>query len=192
MEQLNFNYFRRTLYTLSVLFFVFQASALDTKRFDVPPPARGQYLAFTKPITLRYGTSTPPVDRRKLIMPPTTQVSVTVVEKESNSSTSTQANDFPLFNPENTSTGAPDRPTVELFENLPSVAPPVSLPLTDPFQEMGSMGIDSTDELLEVFESSTLSTPRSRMQAIPFVPPYTIAPDNMRITNKATYQRRQR
>ena len=192
MEQLNFIFFRRTLYTLSVLFFVFKASALDTKRFDAPPPARGQYLAFTKPITLRYGTSTLPVDRRKLIMPPTTQVTVTIAEKESNSSASTQANDFPLFNPENTSTGAPNRPTVELFENMPTVAPPVSLPLTDPFQEVGSMGIDSTDELLEVFETSTLSTPQSRMQAIPFVPPYTIAPDNMRITNKATYQRRQR
>ena len=77
MEQLNFNYFRRTLYTLSVLFFVFQASALDTKRFDAPPPARGQYLAFTKP--LLFGMELPrPVDRRKLIMPPTTNVSDTL------------------------------------------------------------------------------------------------------------------
>ncbi|MDG1326597.1 MAG: hypothetical protein P8P49_12600 [Opitutales bacterium] len=192
MEQLNFKHFRRTLYTLSVLFFVFQASALDTKRFDAPPPARGQYVAFTKPITLRYGTSTLPVDRRKLIMPPTSQVAVTITEKESNSSVSTQANDFPLINSEESSNDTPNRPAVELFENMPSVAPPVSLPLTDPFQEVGSMGIDSTDELLEVFETSTLTTPRSRMQAIPFVPPYTIAPDNMRITNKATYQRRQR
>ena len=125
-------------------------------------------------------------------MPPTSQVAVTITEKESNSSVSTQANDFPLINSEESSNDTPNRPAVELFENMPSVAPPVSLPLTDPFQEVGSMGIDSTDELLEVFETSTLTTPRTRMQAIPFVPPYTIAPDNMRVTNKATYQRRQR
>ena len=62
----------------------------------------------------------------------------------------------------------------------------------DPFEDINSLGIDSTDQLLEVFENSNLRAPRTGYQQIPFVPPYTVAPDNLRVTNRATYQRKQR
>ncbi|MDG1326491.1 MAG: hypothetical protein P8P49_12065 [Opitutales bacterium] len=192
MEQLNFKHFRRTLHILSVLFFVFQVSALDTKRFDSPPPARGQYLAFSKPITLRYGTSQLPVDRRKLIMTPISQITVTTVTRENNESENSIDSGFPLFPSPDKNSSSQIRPTAKLFQNLPNVAPPVALPLSDPFEEVNSIGINSTDELLQVFESSTFSSPRSSIQDIPFVPPYTVAPDNMRVSSGATYQRRQR
>jgi len=192
MEQLNFNYFRRILYTLSVLLFVFQASALDTKRFDAPPPSRGQYLAFAKPSTLRYGTSPLPVDRRKLIVTPISQITVTTVIQENNASVKSTETGFPLYPVADTNSSSPIRPTAKLFQNLPNVAPPVALPLSDPFEEVNSLGINSTDELLQVFESSTFPSPRSNIQDIPFVPPYTVAPDNMRVSSGATYQRRQR
>lgn len=193
MEKINFKLLLRTSAILSVLFLVFQVRAIDTKRFDAPPLSRGEYLAFTKPINFRYGISPAKVDRTKLIMPPTIQIVTTTVKQESNSSTvSSETNDFPLlpFQDENSSSGT-NMPPLN-FSNIPNIAPPVGLPLTDPFEEVNSLGIDSTDELLEVFESSSMRTPRSSMQNIPFVPPYTVAPDNMRVTNKATYQRRQR
>ena len=193
MEKINFKLLLRTSAILSVLFLVFQVRAIDTKRFDAPPLSRGEYLAFTKPINFRYGISPAKVDRTKLIMPPTIQIVTTTVKQESNSSTvSSETNDFPLlpFEDENSSSGT-NMPPLN-FPNIPNIAPPVGLPLTDPFEEVNSLGIDSTDELLEVFESSSMRTPRSSMQNIPFVPPYTVAPDNMRVTNKATYQRRQR
>ena len=191
MEHLNLKLLLRTLYVISVLFFAFQASAIDTKRFDSPPLARGEYLAFTKPITLSYGTTALPVDRRKLIMPPSVVVVTTTVKEETKSASAPVQGDFPLLPYQDANSSSPSSPTAS-YRNIPMVAPPVSLPLSDPFQETNSLGVDSTDELLEVFESSMISPPRSRMQDIPFVPPYTIAPDNMRVTSKATYQRRQR
>jgi len=192
MEHLNLKLLLRTLYVISVLFFAFQASAIDTKRFDSPPLARGEYLAFTKPITLSYGTTALPVDRRKLIMPPSVVVVTTTVKEETKSASAPVQGDFPLLPYQDANSSSSPPPTAESYGNMPMVAPPASLPLSDPFQETNSFGVDSTDELLEVFESSTMSPPRSRMQGIPFVPPYTIAPDNMRVTSKATYQRRQR
>ena len=192
MEHLNLKLLLRTLYIISVLFFAFQVSAIDIKRFDAPPLARGEYLAFSKPISLRYGSSPLPVDRRTLIMPSGIQMVTTTVIQENNSTSNSASSGFPLFFPQDVNTTTQTRPTVELFPNMPTTAPPVALPLTDPFEEVNSLGINSTDELLEVFESSSFKSPRSSMQEMPFVPPYTVAPDNMRISSSATYQRRQR
>lgn len=190
MEYFKFNIFTLSLWLIGVLFFVFQASALDMKRFDAPAPQRGKYLAFTKPVTLTYGSSPLPVDRRTLILPPTINIVTTTLTMESNSTNRSVSNTSPetLSNIENPP--LEERPPLVLFQNIPAVAPPVSLPLSDPFEEVSSVGIDSTDELLDVFESSSFSSPRGNVQDIPFVPPYTVAPDNMRITTRSTYQRR--
>ena len=192
MEYLKFNIFIRTLWLTGVLFFVFQASALDMKRFDAPAPQRGKYLAFTKPVTLTYGSSPLPVDRRTLIMPPTIKVVTTNLSVDTNSTAQSDSIGSPELSSKMENQAMEERPPLELFQNIPAVAPPVSLPLSDPFEEISSVGIDSTDELLDVFESSSFSSPRGNVQDIPFVPPYTVAPDNMRITNRSTYQRRQR
>jgi hypothetical protein len=63
------------------------------------------------------------------------------------------------------------------------------LPLSDPFQDLNSFGTDSTDELLQILESSDVGTSGSSLQVSPFVPPYTVAPDGLRIGSKATYRR---
>ena len=191
MEKLNLKLLFRISALLSVLFLVSPIRAIETKRFDAPPLSRGEYLAFTKPINFRYGISPAKVDRTKLIMPPTIQVVTTSVKTEDNS-TASQSSDYPLlpFQDDNSSSSTTMPPAN--FTNIPNIAPPTGLPLTDPFEDLNSFGINSTDELLEVFESSSMRAPRSSMQNIPFVPPYTVAPDNMRVTNKATYQRRQR
>ncbi len=184
--------FRTSLY-MSVLFSIFKASAIDTKRFDAPPLERGRYMAFSKPVNLRYGLSPLPVDRKKLIMPPTVTVSSNTVKIDENQSVSDSDNDFPLlsYDDNNVTTKVVPVTRNAPIQAIPQIAPS-NLPLTDPFADINSLGIDSTDQLLEVFENSNLRAPRSSMQDIPFVPPYTVAPDNMRVTNRATYQRRQR
>lgn len=192
MEHINFKIYTRILWLTGILFFVFQASALDMKRFDAPDLERGKYLAFTKPVSLTYGSSTLPIDRRKLISPSTIKIVTTTSIEESNSTVRAGTTVFPSIPSNLQDPSTTERPPVELFKNIPAVAPPISLPLTDPFEDVNSVGIDNTDELLEVFESSSFSSPRGSMQDIPFVPPYTVAPDNMRVTNRATYQRRQR
>lgn len=191
MELSNLKFTLRTSFLMSVLFCILQSSVILAKRFDAPQVSRSQYLAFTQPPTLRYESSPLAVDRRKLILPPSAIVVTTTLNQEVNA-TSSDGNDFPLiaFNDDNSSYQVKSKPMAP--RNIPLLAPPVSLPLTDPFEDVGALGIDSTDELLEVFESSSLNTPRSSMQNIPFVPPYTVAPDNLRVTTRSTYQRRQR
>jgi hypothetical protein len=125
-------------------------------------------------------------------MPATINVVTTTLTVESNSTAQSGSNALPESSSINENSDLEERPPLELFQNIPAVAPPVSLPMSDPFEEVNSVGIDSTDELLDVFESSSFSSPRGNVQDIPFVPPYTVAPDNMRITTRSTYQRRQR
>ena len=191
MELSNLKFTLRTSFLMSVLFCILQSSVILAKRFDAPQASRSQYLAFSQPPTLRYESSPLPVDRRKLILPPSAIVVTTTLNQEVNA-TSSDGNDFPLiaFNDDNSSYQVKSKPMAP--RNIPLLAPPVSLPLTDPFEDVGALGIDSTDELLEVFESSSLNTPRSSIQNIPFVPTYTVAPDNLRVTTRSTYQRRQR
>jgi hypothetical protein len=194
MEHLHTKFLLRTSITLGVLFSFLQVSAIETKRFDAPPLERAKYMAFSKPISLRYGLSPLPVDRTKLIMPPTIEVVSTTVEVDQNQTVTTEAPDFPLlsYDDNNVTTKVipVDQPSV--MQVIPQIAPPDNLPLSDPFEDINSLGIDSTDQLLEVFENSNLRAPRTGFQQIPFVPPYTVAPDNLRVTNRATYQRRQR
>jgi hypothetical protein len=191
MELSNLKITLRTSFLMSVLFCILQPSVVEAKRFDAPQVSRPQYLAFMQPPTLRYNSSPLPVDRRKLILPPSAIVVTTTLNQELNA-TSSDGDNFPLiaFSDDNSSYRVTSQPMPP--QNIPLLAPPVSLPLTDPFEDVGALGIDSTDELLQVFESSSLGTPRSSMQNIPFVPPYTVAPDNLRVTTRATYQRRQR
>ena len=72
---------------------------------------------------------------------------------------------------------------------LPQLAPPSSLPLSDPFQDLDAFGTDSTDELLRILENSDMGASGSPFQGSPFVPPYTVAPDGLRMSSKATYKR---
>jgi hypothetical protein len=191
MDYSNIKYLLRTSITMSVLIFNFKAYAIDTKRFDAPPLARPQYLTFSQPQELRYKALEPRVDRRNLLMPSDMKlVSVTVVTQNDSNLTSQTQPDFPLIG------GSDNNATASNPSFSPLVDPSYNsnpvLPLSDPFNGVDSSSVNSTDELLQVFESTDFDTPRSRFQNIPFVPPYTITPDSMRMTNRATYQRIQR
>ena len=49
--------------------------------------------------------------------------------------------------------------------------------------------VGTTDELLNVFEDLRTNSRGVRMNPIPFIPPYTVAPDNLKVGTKATYRR---
>lgn len=191
MDYLKIKHIFRTSCILSVLFLTLKVSAIDTKRFDAPPVARDQYLTFSQPDKLRYSSLLAEIDRRKLLMPSDMKLATitVVVQADENASVSTKP-DFPLIggNEGNSTSTTVQKPLIT--SNL--VNPNPVLPLSDPFGNINSSSINSTDELLQVFESSDFEFPRGRMQNIPFVPPYTISPDSMRITNRATYKRIQR
>jgi hypothetical protein len=191
MDYSNIKTLLRTSITMSVLFFTLKVSAIDTKRFDAPPLARPQYLTFSQPQGLRYKSLEPRVDRRKLLMPSDMKlVSVTVVTQNDSNLSSESQPDFPLIG------GADNNATATTPSFRPLAGPSYNsgpvLPLSDPFNGVDSSSVNSTDELLQVFESTDFDTPRTTFQNIPFVPPYTVTPDSMRMTNRATYQRIQR
>mgnify|MGYP001159738707 FL=1 len=192
MDNLNTKHFFRTSFILGVLFLTLKVSAIDTKRFDAPPLARPEYLTFSQPQELRYKSIAPSVDRRKLLLPSDMKiVTVTVVSSNDANSTANSQPDFPLIGDE----GNRSSSTQPAYRPLPDSSlanPNPVLPLSDPFGGMNTTSVNSTDELLQVFESPDFDTSRSRMQNIPFVPPYTVTPDSMRMTNRATYRRIQR
>ena len=191
MDYLKTKHIFRASFILSVLSLTFNVSAIDTKRFDAPPIPRDQYLTFSQPDKLRYSALPLDVDRRKLLMPGDMKLAtVTVIVQTDENASVSMKPDFPLIggNEGNSSTSPVQKP---LLASNPVNPNPV-LPLSDPFGSINSSSINSTDELLQVFESSDFESPRGRMQNIPFVPPYTISTDSMRITNRATYKRIQR
>ena len=191
MDYLKIKHILRTSVLLSVLFLTFKVSAIDTKRFDAPPIPRDQYLTFSQPDKLRYSALPLEVDRRKLLMPSDMKLATVTVVVQTDENASVYAKpDFPLIGDAEGNSSSTPAPKSLLSSNF--VDPNPVLPLSDPFGSINSSSINSTDELLQVFESSDFKSPRGRMQNIPFVPPYTISPDSMRITNRATYKRIQR
>ena len=195
MEKQNFYHSTKILALFGVfsLFYGFRANALDTKRFDAPLPERPSYLTFAKPTPLRFSISPLPVDRLNLHLPPKpivkkTLVTSTVVDNNQTSSSPGSSSFEPAAVDANASTGVQSSPPVQsLF--LPQAAPQDVLPLSDPFDNINNFDIDSTDELLKILESSDGIQGRSSFAPTPFVPPFTVASDGIRIESKATYRR---
>jgi len=65
------------------------------------------------------------------------------------------------------------------------------LPAPDPFSEdEASSSIDSTDDLLNLFEQSNKNqTINTGYNMISFIPPFTSAPDNLRVESSANYRK---
>ncbi|MDA8823937.1 hypothetical protein N9N41_05520 [Opitutales bacterium] len=191
MNNLKTKHLLRTSFILGFLLFTFKVSAIDTKRFDAPPLARPEYLTFSQPQELRYKSTAPSVDRRKLLLPSDMKiVTVTVVSSNDTNSSANSQPGFPLIGNEDNRSSS--QPAYRPLSASPLSNPNPVLPLSDPFGGMNTSSVNSTDELLQVFETPDFDTSRSRMQNIPFVPPYAVTPDSMRMTNRATYRRIQR
>lgn len=175
-----------SFFTTGVLFPFSQTTyAVDLKRFDAPKPERASYLSFRAPPRLRFTPLPVPADRTKLIRMDVTLKPETP-KQEDNSTVSPP--DFPIVE-----YSTDDRPSsVKIPSRIPQMAPSSVLPLADPFEGVDGTNVGTTDELLDVFDQLRISSRPSGMKPIPFIPPYTVAPDNMKIETKARYRRVQR
>ena len=170
---------------------------IETKRFDAKPKERLKYLNYMMPKELRFSAPAIEADRGNLlvIVSEPTPVPSNIIETESNQSVEPS---FPVVSyddPESTETFDLNS---DLPESMPDISDNVSideaLPLADPFEEMSNSSVNSTDDLLDVFENATIpsSSTRNADMIIPFIPPYSSMPDNLTITNQSTYRRVQR
>jgi len=175
------------------LFYSLALHGLETKRFDAPPPKRPTYLSFAKPAPLRFSISPLPVDRLNIALPagkPIVQTTVTQISTDGNQTASLPVPSMPAgYDQNSSSTPTFQSPKKDPSPFLPQLVPPGSLPLSDPFQDLDAFGADSTDELLRILENSDVGASGSSVQASPFVPPYTVAPDGLRMSSRGTYKR---
>ena len=162
-------------------------SFIETKRFDAKPTPRAKYLVNTRPQTLMYADPVVIADRKALLSLNSLQpASQPVVEQNT-----TKQPEIPLI--------AYGQDEISIFdepEAAPNNANPKNedssvLPSPDPFNEdEASNSINSTDDLLDLFEQ----TNRNQIIApgynsIPFIPPFTSAPDNLRVESSASYRK---
>ncbi len=194
MEKQTYNHSTRILVLIGVfsLFYSLQVYGLETKRFDAPPPERAPYLSFAKPTPLSFSISPLPVDRLKLVLPPKPIVIKTPPAQPTADANATSGSPEPPLettNPDGNASADPQVSPRIPSPFFPQDAPQDSLPLSDPFENIRSFDVDSTDELLRILETSDGNNNGSSLMPTPFVPPFTVASDGMRISSKATYRR---
>ena len=177
----------KSRWLLSLLAFLTysESHAFETKRFDALPPKRPGYLSFAAPPTLRFAPAPIVADRRNLLLPSVVTPSAEINLIETNATV--EESDFPVTDYSESPEEEVEAPDLGNLE-IPQVAPPMELPLADPFSAANSDAINSTDELMKVFDRSKIDAGNARI-AIPFVPPYTVAPESMKISSRSTYRR---
>ena len=158
-------------------------SGLDLKKFDSPPQDREKYLAFNPPAALRYAPVPLEADRLNLI-----RLDLSIAKTSTPTGEDSNQTDEPDF-PVVTYSSDKDILKNSMPSMLPQSPPPNSLPLADPFEGVSGMDVGSTDELLNVFDELRVNSRTVRMNNIPFIPPYTVAPDNLKVGTNATYRR---
>ena len=162
-------------------------SFVETKRFDAKPTPRAKYLVNTRPQILRYSDPVVIADRRVLLSLSTLSTAPQPVVEQN----ATKQPEIPLI--------AYGQDEIAIFEDPESIpktnrsmeaVSPV-LPSPDPFSEdETSSSIDSTDDLLNLFEQSNKNqTINTGYNMIPFIPPFTSAPDNLRVESRAIYRK---
>lgn len=161
------------------------AGFIETKRFDAKPVPRSKYLRFVKPPVLQFSDPVVKADRRMLL-------SLSIPSSNPNVSN---------FSPSNDSNSTPEIPVIAYEDDQimpgediisPTTIPQSEsiLPSADPFDESASNpALDSTDDLLDIFEQDGPHDTRLHYNAIPFIPPFTSAPDNLKIESKASYRK---
>ncbi len=158
------------------------------KRFDAPEPKQEGYLKSFRPPALTFrGSTSLPADRYSLLALPILLADAN--STDANASLATTI--LPLGGePAASSTGsiAVSQPPVASPSNL---EPSLVLPQPDPF-DIAAKYEPSTDDLIDALEREE---PRDsiRMPAyLPFVPPHSVAPANLEIRSRASYERRSR
>lgn len=139
------------------------------------------YLSFHAPPKLRFHEVPATADRSNLLRlgsPVSRVVEITLSEDNA----STELSEFPLTSYDGE----------ELSPSLNDSAD--ALPPADPFIDysMESSSIDSTDQLIQIFENMEKSGRPSSRTAVNFIPPYTLDSGNFSIESRSSYTRRVR
>ena len=142
------------------------------------------FLAFHSPPPLRFHEVAETADRSNLLTlgkPVSQNFEINIVDGNK----SVQVNEFPL-----TSYGDDEN------ESSSDILPDNHnfLPPADPFSEfgIGDSNIDSTDQLIELFENLEKSGSSSSRVTVNFIPPYSSDSGNFRIQSSSSYIRRNR
>jgi hypothetical protein len=142
------------------------------------------YLSFHAPPKLHFHETAPQADRFNLLTlgePVSSNVSALDVEENATN----LVNEFPLTSYDESNVD----PLVNKISGDENLLPP-----SDPFvdYEIGGSQVDSTDQLIQLFENMQKSgNPSSRVN-VNFIPPYSTDSGNFRIESTASYKRRSR
>ncbi len=142
------------------------------------------YLSFHSPPRLSFHEVPAVADRSNLLrLPSPTVDSVELVVTENNSSA--EISEFPL-----TSYGEED---IDL-EVLDGPETSETLPPSDPFVDftIGGSEVDSTDQLIQLFENMERSGNTPLSASVNFIPPYATDTANFKIQSTSRYTRRAR
>jgi hypothetical protein len=174
--------------TNKFLFFLFvlglQTGLVPTESFFslTAEVKKNCFLTFHSPPRLRFHEKPVSADRSNLLRlgDPVTQ-GIEVVADEGN--VTTEIEDFPL-----TSYGE-----AKAVDEEPSEMPDL-LPPADPFIDytLGSSSVDSTDQLIQLFENLEQSGNPSSRVSVNFIPPYSTDSGNFKVQSSASYTRRVR
>ena len=146
--------------------------------------ARGGYLSFHAPPKLRFHEVPTTADRSNLLRlgsPATEAIEIVLVEDNASS----EVSEFPL-------TSYDGEDLTDSFNETPDTLD--TLPPADPFVDysMEPSGIDSTDQLIQIFESMENSGRPASQTSVNFIPPYTLDSGNFQIESRSSYTRRVR
>ena len=162
-------------------------SFIETKRFDAKPTPRAKYLINTIPQPLRYADPVIIADRRVLLsLPAIPSTPQPIIEQNA-----TIQPEIPLI--------AYDQDEISILEDTPASPANLermeednsALPAADPFADNEvSNSFDSTDDLMDLFEQNNRNQSfPTGYNMIPFIPPFTSAPDNLRVESSANYRK---
>jgi len=145
---------------------------------------RHTYLSFHSPPRLSFHEIPAVADRSNLLRlgsPVSSNVELEIIEDNS----STELSEFPLT--------SYDEGNEEIKVSNES-GPNDLIPPSDPFVDfsLGSTGVDSTDQLIQIFENLERSGNTPQSTTVNFIPPYTTDSANFKIQSTSRYTRRVR
>ena len=158
------------------------------KRFDAPDPKQEGYLKSFRPPALSFRANTSlPADRYSLLFLPIIQTDGNVTDANATLVASITP---PAKGPTPSSAGSISvrQPPVALPSDL---GPPPVLPQADPF-DVAALDEPSTDDLIDALEREVPRDSFGLPTYLPFVPPYSVAPANLEIRSRSSYERRPR
>jgi hypothetical protein len=174
----------KTFLTLSLTFLSGVLSDFDSSLTLSGEVKKNCFLSFHSPPKLRFHEVPATADRLNLLTLGD-PVSKTVDEVILEDNESIEVSEFPL-----TSYGDDEKDlTVDDQPTNQDILPPA-----DPFAdyELGSSGVDSTDQLIQLFENLEKTGNSSSRVSVNFIPPYSTDSGNFKIESRASYTRRVR